>query len=205
MTMWILAILFLFLSACVFGPGNFQSSQSTDLESRKIKRFAILPATGFSPKGKNSQSDPAWIFTRQLYSTMSALPNWQIVSDREVNEVAAQLGQGADGTRAKKLGELVYADAVLSGRLLRYREREGEELGVKNPASVAFILELWDARRGDIIWSARFDETQKPLTENIFAIGEFARRGARWLSAEELMLEGVKKSVQQLDKVLYGA
>lgn len=203
--MWILAALFLFLSSCVFGPGNFQSSHSTDLESRKIKRIAILPATGFSAKAKGLQSDPAWMLTQQLYSTMSALPNWQIVSDREVNEAAAQMGQGTDGTRAKRLGELVYADAVLSGRVLRYREREGEELGVKNPASVAFVLELWDVRRGDIIWSGRFDETQKPLSENIFAIGEFARRGARWLSAEELMHEGVKKAVQQLHKVLYGA
>lgn len=203
--MWILSALFLFLSSCVFGPGNFRSSQSTDLESRKIKRIAILPVAVLPAQAKGSQTDPASILTDQLHSTMAALPNWQIVSDRETKELAGQIGQGSDATRAKKLGELVYADAVISGRVLRYREREGEELGVKNPASVAFVLELWDAKRGDLIWSARFDETQKPLTENIFAIGEFARRGARWLSAEELMLEGVKKAVQQLHKALYGA
>lgn len=138
-----------------------------------------------------------------LYSTVSALPHWQIVSDREVQEVFAKLPQGADNSRARRLGELVYADAVISGRLLRFRERVGEEWGVKSPASVAFILDLWDVKRGDLIWSGQFDETQKPLSENFFAIGEFSQRGGRWLTAEELALEGVKKAVNQLHQTLY--
>ena len=111
--------------------------------------------------------------------------------------------QGGAGARAKKLGELVYADAVIFGRILRYRERVGKEWGVKSPASAAFVLDLWDVKRGDLIWSGRFDETQKPLSENIFAIGEFTQRGVRWLKAEELAREGIKKAVNQLHQTLY--
>jgi hypothetical protein len=57
-------------------------------------------------------------------------------------------------------------------------------------------------RRGDIIWSARFDETQKSLSENIFAIGDISRRGVRWLSAEQLTREGVKKALEELHQIL---
>jgi hypothetical protein len=96
----------------------------------------------------------------------------------------------------------VYADAVVTARLLRFRERIGNEAGVKSPASVAFAVDLIDLRRGDVIWSARFDETQKALTDNIFAIGDVRERGIRWLKAEQLMFEGVKKAVNEMRQAL---
>jgi hypothetical protein len=111
--------------------------------------------------------------------------------------------QGEESDRAKRLGELVFADAVIFGRVLRYRERVGEEWGARSPASVAFVLDLWDVRRGDLIWSGRFDETQRPLSENLLSLGEFTQRGGRWLTAEELALEGIKKAINQLHQTLY--
>jgi len=147
--------------------------------------------------------DAGAILPNLLYSAMSSLPNWQIVSDREVKEIGATVPQGSDRDRARRLGELVYADAVISARLLRYRERVGEEWGVQSPASVAFVLELWDVKRGDLIWQGRFDETQKSLNENLFALGDIGERGVRWLKAEELARDGIKKAVQQLHQNLY--
>ncbi len=133
-----------------------------------------------------------------LYSRMAALPGWQIVSDKEVREAMSQVPPGAEGDQAKTLGQLVYADAVIFPRLLRYRERVGEELGVQSPASVAFVLDLWDVKRGDVAWSARFDETQRSLTENLLGLGEYLHRGVRWLTAEELAQDGVDKAVENL-------
>jgi len=105
--------------------------------------------------------------------------------------------------RLRQLGEAVYADAVLVGRVRRFRERVGDEWGVKSPASVAFVLDLVDVRRGDVIWSASFDETQKSLSENIFAIGDIiSERGVRCLTAEQLAHEGVKKAVAQLHQLI---
>jgi len=57
-------------------------------------------------------------------------------------------------------------------------------------------------RRGDVIWSARFDETQKSLSENIFALGDIGQRGVRWLSADQLTQDGVKKAVAQLHQMI---
>ena len=204
-------------TACSFGPGNFQSRQTTDLEQRKIKRIAVLPpsalltvqkskvpfTTNPAAEAKAPEKDAPELLAKLVYVALASAPNWHIVSDSEVRDVAENIPQGDEPSRLRKLGEMVFADAVLTARVLRYRERIGEEWGAKSPASVAFTLELWDIRRGDIIWQARFDETQKSLSENIFAIGEIGRRGVKWLSAEQLMNEGVKKAVAQLHQTLH--
>jgi hypothetical protein len=200
-----------FLAACGIGPGTFDSKYITDLEARKIRRIAVFPLEALSGEEKarvpfssgGFGDSPAALISRQLYTALSQMPNWQIISDREVREMMPLVPPGSPEARARRLGQLVYADAVISGRLLRFREREGEALGVKSPASVAFVLELWDVKRGDSIWTARFDETQKPLSENLFALGQVGSRGVRWLTAEELAREGVKKAVADLHLALY--
>lgn len=201
-------------SACSFGPGNIQTRHSSDIETRKIRRIAVIPPTASvdrkarvpftstPPDGKASEREAPDLLARHLYATMAAQPGWQIVSEREIEEVGQTLGSLSEADRLRRLGELVYADAVLTAQVQRYRERIGNEAGAKSPASVAFVVDLFDVRRGDIVWSGRFDETQKALSENIFAIGDVSQRGVRWLSADQLMLEGVKKAVNQLHQVL---
>ena len=210
--MWkYLPLLFVFF-ACSVGPANFDSKAVPDLEARKIKRIAIFPLESLSGENKSkvpfaadprSENSPAALLSRQLYSTLGQLPNWQIISNREVREMEPLVPPGSPEARARRLGQLVYADAVLSGRILRFREREGEAIGAMSPASVAFVLEMWDVKRGDVIWSARFDETQQSLSENLFALRQIGSRGVGWLKAEELSLEGVKKAVDQLHRALY--
>jgi hypothetical protein len=212
----VLLFVFLFTGACSFGPSNIQSRHSTDLAQRRIKRIAVLPpeTTVFeqkkSPLGtppaaepKSPEREAPEVLTKLVYSTMAPIPNWQLISESEVREVAQGVGRSTEAARVKRIGEMVYADAVMVGRVQRYRERVGEEWGAKSPASVAFVLDLVDVRRGDIVWSARFDETQKPLSENIFALGDITQRGVRWLTAEQLTAEGVKKAVTQLHQALF--
>lgn len=207
--MWKLLPLLFFLAAC--GSASLNSQISNDVESRKIRRIAIFPLDLLAGREKNrvpfssgaNENSGAAIISRQLYSAMTQLPNWQIVSDREVREMEPLVPPGSPEARARRLGQLVYADAVISGRLLRFQEREGEAIGAMNPASVAFVLEVWDVKRGDVVWTARFDETQKSLSEDLLSLGQVASRGVRWLRAEELSLEGVKKAVGQLHQALY--
>lgn len=208
------ALCALLLTACSFGPGNLQSRHATDLETRRIRRIAVVPPSalsdevrpqallGTTPEPRNVERAAAETLARIAYSVMAALPNWQIVSESEVREVAQTLPSAVEATRLRQIGQMVYADAVLTGRVQRYRERVGDEWGAKSPASVAFVVELIDVRRGDVVWSARFDETQKSLSENIFAIGDIGQRGVRWLSAEQLTQEGVKKAIAQLHPII---
>jgi hypothetical protein len=209
----VLLAVFLWVCACsTFAPPSVQSKRSTDLEARKIKRIAVLLPSGSAPEQKVQatsattsavkEDELSELLARLVYSAMAAMPNWQIVSESEVREVAQNIPPGADIARLRTIGETVYADAVIVGRVERYRERVGNEWGAKSPASVAFVLNLIDVRRGDTVWTARFDETQKPLSENILALGQIGERGIRWLSAEQLTGEGVRKAVAQLHQIL---
>ena len=209
-----LSTLLLILVGCSFGPGNLQSRHSTDLEARKIHRIAVVPPAvmadapapkipfGTAPEPRSSEREAPESLARFAYQALASLPNWQIVSESEVREVGQSLPANAAGSRLRQIGEMVYADAVLTGRVQRYRERVGDEWGAKSPASVAFVLDLVDVRRGDVIWQATFDETQKSLSENIFAFGDISERGVRWLSADQLAQDGVKKAIGQLHQII---
>lgn len=212
----VLVLLLTLATGCSFGPGTLQSKYSADLESRKIKRIAVMPPeiapserkakipfASPSPVGTEvADKSASELLANFVYSTMASTANWQIVSESEMREAEQSSARTNGLARIRKLGELVYADAVITSRIQRYRERVGDEWGAKSPASVAFVLDLIDVRRGDIVWSARFDETQKPLSENIFALGDVSQRGVRWLSAAQLTHEGVKKAVGQLHQIL---
>ena len=199
----IIALALTVLAGCSFGSGNLQSKHSNDLESRRIRRIAVIPPdTSAAPAQPSGNDNPPEILAKQLYSAMASLPNWQIVSESEVKQVEQMKPATSEAARLRQIGEMVFADAVIVGRVLRFRERIGDDWGVKSPASVAFVLDLIDVRRGDVIWSARFDETQQALSENIFGLGNIGQRGVRWLRAEQLAMDGVKKAVGQLHQIL---
>lgn len=101
---------------------------------------------------------------------------------------------GAAEIAAQEFG----ANAVLLGRVDRFREREGEALGSLRPASVAFTVTLYSAPAGRRIWTARFDETQKALSENLFNLPRYPGGGTRWLTAAELARWGAERVAEEI-------
>lgn len=87
------------------------------------------------------------------------------------------------------------ADAVLLYTLQRFTEREGTEYSIVNPASVAFNYKLVQSETNQTLCSGTFDETQQPLLDNIYQFFKKAKRGIKWLSAEELAREGLKLEI----------
>ncbi len=177
----IIALALTVLAGCSFGSGNLHSKHSNDLESRRIRRIAVIPSeTTTAAAHPSAHDNPPEMLAKQLYAAMAPLPSWQIVAESEVKQVEQTKPATSDAARLRQIGEMVFADAVMVGRVQRFRERIGDDWGIKSPASVAFVLDLIDVRRGDVIWSARFDETQKALSENIFGLGDIRQRGIRW-------------------------
>lgn len=81
--------------------------------------------------------------------------------------------------------------------VFRYEERVGGNLGVEKPAGVGFHMHLMEnnvLKRVSV-----FDEDQQTLFENLFNTGKFFRRGAKWLTAEELSQDAIN---QGLDVIL---
>jgi len=78
------------------------------------------------------------------------------------------------------------ADGVVTGDVIRFRDRTGQSLAAANPASVGFTVTLLDAPAARRLWGGTFEETQQPLNENIFNASRYPGGGTRWLTAEEL-------------------
>jgi hypothetical protein len=97
-----------------------------------------------------------------------------------------------------QLGRELNADFLFIGFLFRFEERIGSSLGVEKPASVGFDIHLLRIRDGVEVWKGRFDETQRPLSENLLKIGSFLRRKASWLTAEELASVGMDEILRKL-------
>ena len=87
------------------------------------------------------------------------------------------------------------ADAVLLCTLQRFTEREGTEYSIVSPASVAFDYKLIQAETGQTLCSGTFTETQQPLLDDMFQFFKKAKRGVKWLSAEELVRDGLKQKI----------
>jgi hypothetical protein len=97
-----------------------------------------------------------------------------------------------------QLGKELNVDFILVGFLFRFEERIGSSLGVEKPASVGFDVHLFRLRDERMVWGGKFDETQRPLSENLFKIGSFFRRKAHWLTAEELASVGMDEILKKL-------
>lgn len=98
-------------------------------------------------------------------------------------------------TAAVNICRTYKADAVLLCTVHRFVEREGTEYSVINPASVVFEYKLVHAETGQTLCGGVFNETQKPLLENIFQFFKKAKRGVKWLTAADLARDGVQQKI----------
>lgn len=101
----------------------------------------------------------------------------------------------------RSVGEKTGGDAILTGVVTRYEEREGGPVGIKKPASVGFEARLISAKDGTILWTGKYAETQKSLTEDLSMVFIFIQRGGKWLTAEQLTRYGVSEMLKTLPKV----
>jgi hypothetical protein len=106
----------------------------------------------------------------------------------EAMQAAAEPGVPHQGQRP--------LDAVITGVITRYDDRQGNALLVDQPASVAYEAYLISARDGEILWRARFDETQKPLLDNVLLAGRFFKGGGVWQTNDTLARIGLERVVQ---------
>ena len=143
--------------------------------------------------------------TRLLYERMESLRTFTVLPVERVEQIFSRSASEAFEQKpvpsAAQLGKELGVDFVLLGYLFRFEERIGSSLGVEKPASVGFDLHLVRIRDGKVAWTGKFDETQKPLSEDIRKLGSFLRRGAVWLTAGELASAGMSEVLEKLPGV----
>ena len=116
----------------------------------------------------------------------------------------AELAAGADDApadpvaAAKRATDRFGATGVLLGTLQRYRDVEGGRRSTSSPASVAFEVTLYAAPSGKKLWTARFNETQHPLSDRPLDASRYPGGGTRWLTAAELARWGADAAAESL-------
>jgi hypothetical protein len=66
------------------------------------------------------------------------------------------------------------------------------------PASVAFEVSLHQTPTGRRLWTGRFDETQKSITEAILRARQYPGGGTRWLTTEEFARWGAEEVAKSM-------
>jgi probable phosphoglycerate mutase len=165
------------------------ASASELLAETPITRVAIL---GFTAAA--GSTDDARYLADAVRERLAARADLSLTTD---GDVAAARREAGDEPRA--IAAALGAEAVLSGRIVRFRERDGRALAARGPASVEFVLTLRRTTDGALLWQGVYSQTQQALTENLAEAGTFIRGGGRWLTARELARLGVEDLVEQLE------
>jgi len=150
----------------------------------------ICPICELSFKSENIKDGADRAITSYVQESLERRYRDKVIALGEVSRVYQEIPR--DDTRdtlrslAQKIGEALGADFMIAGTVWRYRERIQESMGPGMGASVAFDMYLIEVSGGKTVWKKRFDETQRPLTEDIRGAKILVKKGARWLSADEL-------------------
>ncbi len=145
------------------------------------------------------------VLTDRLISIIESLKDFEIIPPGQAQGaisvlLSADKKELSERDLLVKIGRALYADAVLVGHVYRFKDRVGTRYSVDSPASVAFDIHLIDASKGSMLWVGHFDETQRPLSENLFKIGTFLKRKASWITAEEMAVSGLEDVLQTFPK-----
>ncbi len=172
----------------------------------ELHKLAIAPFQAGRPvlRASDRQTvDPAdaAVVSRQVAEALRAR-GIEVIAPEDVRTAADPAASAADTLDPARVvsvaAEQFGADAVLVGRVLRWRDRVGEKLGAAQAASVGFEVTLLRAPDGAKLWTAVFDETQLPITDNFFNVFRYPGGGTRWLTAEELSQWGASEVAQAM-------
>jgi hypothetical protein len=181
-------LIFFIATSSGCGSKHISIDQIENIDDLKINRIAILPFSA-DPRCSDVEHitaiEGAEALTRIIEKKLD--PFYYLIAREKVETLFHEMQPQRSGQVATMLGRTLDVDVVLFGMVTRYQLRKGTNYSVSEPASVAFELYLIDGKKGEALWSASFDKTQKSLSEDLSNIYSFLKEEWRWLTAEELM------------------
>lgn len=186
----------LFFSACSGKTGNQTEEKPETLQP--LTGIVVMPtviskeALRSVPQGTSTRASVAGFVDGLIGTELGNDEKVHIVTEGQLD---ALLTDAAGGRLAqmKALGAKLDANAVLDITVTRFHERDGSDLAVNSPASAAFEMVLTHVESGRVLWAASFDETQEALSSNLLSLGQARNRGFKWITAEELVHQGLKE------------
>lgn len=191
--------LFLFLlSSCYVPPAD--QGMKEDVE--KLSCLLVFPASASIDSSDKLQKKEAEELQRGAAFLNTALGNALggnervvMVNDGMLDKYNPSIKGGRFGA-VKAVSQDLGCQTALLTTVSRFKQRQGGEMAVDAPASVAFDLKMIDTQEGRVIWSGSFSETQEALLENLFSLKKAEKRGLRWITVEELAEHGLKERLE---------
>ncbi len=120
---------------------------------------------------------------------------------RQCREIVLQ-EQARERLQARKywnlVGRCIPAEFLLIPQLLDWRERQGDQWAVQQPAKVAFNLYLLDVQTGEVSRRFYYEKEQESLSENLLTLSLFFKRAGKWVTARALAAEGIAQGLEEL-------
>jgi hypothetical protein len=199
------------LVACsVIRPAPVVQNQTLKVPPGTLKRVAVLP---FTHRDTMRPSTEASATSPEIAAELVARFITEAMSLRGIDVIPASdlaTALNAQGLKSMDINPRTAADlaaakfgatAIMIGQVSRYRERQGEKFGSTGAASVAFNATIYATDPVQRVWSSKFDETQRALSEHIVNARRYPGGGTRWLTAAELAQWGANSAVATLPPV----
>lgn len=140
--------------------------------------------------------------TNKLFDRLQGHERFELIGPNKARGVLASLMSSEHNLSEieilKRTGQAFSAEAVMVGYIYRWQERKGTDYSVDRAASAAFDLYLIRSNDGAVLWKARFDETQVPLSENILNMESFLKGKGKWMTVEDLAYSGLSEALDQM-------
>jgi hypothetical protein len=196
------------LAACsAVRPAPVVENRTFRIPAGALDKVAIVPfyakdtLAKHVTKGGDSPVIATELVSRFLAEAM-AKRGFQIIAPSDLNLVLKSQGITPTQHNTRVVAEIAArkfgATAIMRGQVSRYRNRSGEKYGSSKAASVAFEVSIHSVPAGHRLWTSKFDETQRPLSENITNARRYPGGGMRWLTAAELAQWGASSAVDTL-------
>lgn len=174
-------------------PAGYQGDGADD---------ARVSASRDTSSADNALLEKSYYLTSMLFEAMSGHEGYELISPDSAREASSRIsasGEGPGDTEtAGRVARELNADAAITGFLYRWKEREGSDYAVNNPASVFFDLCLVSPEDGSILWRGRFKKTQRSLSENLLDIRTFFKGKGKWMTANDLAGMGMNDLISDV-------
>lgn len=211
----IIGIVFLLFSGCAGPSTNLYTEVKPEFKEKEIKRIGII-------KFKNQSDDPnAGLKVADFfYKELTSYRQFELIAPAEMSQKGYGMeftktaeDNGRSSSRVEKLDmskmsimkkrkeketleKIPVLDAVVTGVITRYNDKDGNALAVNKPASVAFKVFLIRIKDNKILWSANFAETQVALLDNLLLVDRFKEAGGVWLTSDALTQLGMQRVIK---------
>lgn len=189
-------------------PSDLIIHVNPEIRKHKIKKVAVL-TFGIKRFAKldYTAKDINHKITDMFFNQLSVNTNFNLVSKEGIKAITSPYK--IDSFNKENFSNAISIlknrkiDGVVMGEISRYSERRGTALSVSKPASVAFDIYLFSVESNTILWSASFNKTQRPLSENVLEMGSFLKGGGTWQTSEQMTLLAIEEIIRRFPKPRY--